>query len=283
LAVLALSFVRVLSSSARSPISRFARACGRWSRRGRTEGDGDHRTGDAALDGEDEGFGRTPEGVVVLVGNLWEACEIDGLREPWSRFTARPTQGVGGVPCGRHRVRTRTPNGDAVLDFTMKAGAVLVRRLDVERALWMREDASTEADLQSRAQGGANGALGEALVSYRTAVGLARVAQGVVRIPDQVVDRAIRALAAELDLAASSDGAGDALRAANEIGAELVGLPLTDEQLARLWRPIALRAKAADAAGALDHAITITRVGLAALPEETHLVELLTLYEARAT
>lgn len=246
-----------------------------WLRRGGVGGgpraDREHAN-DPLNEPEDEGFGRAADGVVVLRGNVWDDCEIDGLREPWSRFTAEPTEGLAGVPCGRHRVRTRTPNGEAVLDFTLHAGDVIVRRLDAQAARWTREEAEVETDVRARAEGGAKGAMAEALLSYKTAVGMARVAQGTVRAPDRAVEAALRELARQLDAAEAGHGAA-AADEARKIGAALVGVPLTERQLATIWRSAADRAAAAATCGDVAKARALLRVGLAVLPEERNLAE----------
>ena len=79
---------------------------------------------------------REASAFVVLEGNLWDACAVDDLREPWGRYTTEPVRGFCGVPAGRHRIRTTTPSGDATLDFVVYPGEVLSFRLDPERARW---------------------------------------------------------------------------------------------------------------------------------------------------
>ena len=40
-------------------------------------------------------------GTLLLEANAWERCSVDGVREPWARYTTEPVRGFGGVPAGR--------------------------------------------------------------------------------------------------------------------------------------------------------------------------------------
>jgi hypothetical protein len=215
------------------------------------------------------GLGRGGEGLVLLAGNAWDDCAIDGLREPWGRFTAAPTEGIASVPSGRHRVATRTDAGEAVLDFTLHAGDVLVRRLDAATARWERESPEAEARARARADGGALGAMRECLLSYKTAVGMARVAQGTVRAPDAALAQALAAAAPLYDRAARGDAA--AVVEARAVGETLVGVPLSEAQLAKVCDAALARAETARAKANAAGADAILDVALALLPGEPSL------------
>jgi hypothetical protein len=83
---------------------------------------------------------REPSAFVILEANAWDACTVDDVREPWSRYTTETVRGFCGVAPGRHRVRTTTPAGEATLDFVVYPGEVLAWKLDAERARWEPHD-----------------------------------------------------------------------------------------------------------------------------------------------
>ena len=184
--------------------------------------------------------------VVVLEGNDWAACAIDGVTEEWARFTSSAVRGFAAVPGGRHRIVTTIDGRDAVLDFVLRPGDVFVRRLDRASAEWVEIDADALARTKERAAGGEKGELGDALVSYRSTMGIARAQRGTIASPDAVVARVSEKLAALLTKAESADPGGerelDALTAdASKLGMELVGVPLTRDQidaLAKLGAPV---------------------------------------------
>ena len=172
--------------------------------------------------------------VVVLEGNEWAACAIDGVTEEWARFTSSAVRGFAAVPGGRHRIVTTIDGRDAVLDFILRPGDVFVRRLDRASAAWVELDADALARTRARAAGGEKGELGDALVSYRSTMGIARAQRGTISSPDAVVARVSEELAALLVKAESAAGGGglDALTAdASKLGMELVGVPLTRDQI----------------------------------------------------
>ena len=171
--------------------------------------------------------------VVVLEDNAWDACAIDGVKEEWARFTSADVRGFAAVMGGRHRVVTTIDDRDAVLDFVVRPGDVLVRRLDRSAAKWIELDTASLARVKARALGGEKGELGDALVSYRSTMGIARTQRGgTVTSPDAVVARVRGALAALVEKAARADADLDALVAeATNLGMDLVGVPLTREQI----------------------------------------------------
>lgn len=189
--------------------------------------------------------------VVVLLDNEWSACAIDGVKEDWARFASDDVRGFSAIPAGRHRVVTRVGERDATLDFVVFPGEVVVRRLDRDAARWTELDGDALATERARAEGGEKGALGEALVSYRSTMGIARVMSGKLASPEAAFDRAKAALAALV--ARAKDGDVDALvDEARVEGEALIGVALVASQL--------------DALVAIARADTTKRIVEAALP-----------------
>ena len=170
--------------------------------------------------------------VIVLDDNAWAACTIDGVKEDWARFTSEPVRGFAAVMAGRHRVVTSIDGRDAVLDFVLRPGDVLVRKLDRAAGKWVALDAEELTRVTARAKGGEKGALGDALVSYRSTMGIARTQRGTVTSPDAVVLRVRDALGVLVERAALPGANLDALVAeAATLGLDLLGVPLTREQI----------------------------------------------------
>jgi hypothetical protein len=202
--------------------------------------------------------------VVLLPGNVWNACDFDGHDEDWGRFTSAPVRGFAGVPSGRHRVMTTCLSGVARLDFVLYPGDVFARRLDPDAARWGPcEDADASPGLP------------ESLIVHRTVLGVARAMRGdAVVVPDVAVRRTCASLAG---LFARAVAAGEKakedeealLREASALGDGLVGVPLTRGQLGVLTRAV-VAAAADGGTGTL-----IARLGLAALPGDPRLVALL--------
>lgn len=230
-------------------------------------------SGAAPDDDDDGGFGALLETVVLLANNKWDACEIDGLREPWSRFTSKPTQGLGVVPAGRHRVVTETPAGPARLDFVLYPGEVFVRELDVERGTWKLLDEASERAARERARGGMRGPLAESLLSYKTTLGMARLAQGSVRSPQRVVDDVLRGLEDLAKRARQGEDRAKLVAEAEALGEPLVGVPLTIAQLQAIVSPLGAQVKELAAADKRSEAESLARIGLAVLPGETSLLD----------
>jgi hypothetical protein len=166
---------------------------------------------------------------VVLLDNDWSACTVDGHKEDWARYAQDAVRGFSSVPAGRHRVVTRVGDRDATLDFVVFAGEVLVRRLDRAKG-WVELDEDALAVEAARAEGGEKGALADALVSYRSTMGIARAMSGQLASPEVAVERATEALGALVDRAATSEV--DALvDEARTVGETLVGVGLVGEQM----------------------------------------------------
>jgi hypothetical protein len=202
--------------------------------------------------------------VVLLDGNDWNACTIDGIEEDWRRFTPEPTRGLCALPAGRHRVSTRVGTSSAVLDFVIYPGEVLWWRLDRAQACWVPGNATELAEARRVAEGGARGALSEALISYRTTLGIARAMTGTLTAPDKAVDKAQRALETLLERAVQGEDNAPLLREAELAGLDLIGIPLTRSMLRRLG----------DAAQTKGGS-TAMRIGLAMLPGDPRLLVLL--------
>src|SRR5262249_42541262 len=154
-----------------------------------------------------------------------------GLREKWSRFTSKSTQGLGVVPAGRHRVVTETTGGTARLDFVLYPGEVFVRELDAVGGTWKLLDEEREREARRRARGGMRGPMADSLLSYKTTLGMARLAQGAVRSPERVVADVLDGLERLARRVKDGDSRAALVREAEELGERLVGVPLTAAQL----------------------------------------------------
>ncbi len=171
--------------------------------------------------------------VVLLVDNEWGACTVDGVKEEWARFASEDVRGFSAVPAGRHRVVTQIGDRAATLDFALKPGDIFVRRLDRDAAKWIELDADALATEKARAEGGEKGALGEALVSYRSTMGIARVMSGKLASPEAAFAKAKESLASLVDRAAKDDV--DALvEEARLVGEALIGVALIASQMEEL-------------------------------------------------
>ena len=227
---------------------------------------------------------REASGFVVLEGNLWDACTVDDLREPWSRFTTEPVRGFCGVPAGRHRIRTTTPTGEATLDFVVYPGEVLAWRLDVERARWEPHD--LDPDTRSLLEGAplstnnlADGALRPKLpgwlVHLRTtmSIGNARSGADLTRAADDGIDRLKKRLAKLVALAESDhEGDKDLLAEARGIGEAIVGRPLARRELRSLVASARDSATKLTSQGDTARAMRVLGLGLAVLPSDPELM-----------
>jgi hypothetical protein len=224
---------------------------------------------------------REPSGFVVLEGNLWDACTVDDLREPWSRYTTEPVRGFCGVPPGRHRVRTTTPAGEATLDLVVYPGEVLSYRLDPERARWEPHDLDpdTRSSLESVPLSTADLAAAARpklpgwLVHLRTTMGVTSTRSGaaLARTTDDGIDR-LRKRVSKLVSVAESDADVDALAEARAIGEALVGRPLSRKEMRALVgsaRDVATRLAES---GHIDRAMRVLALGLAVLPGDPELM-----------
>jgi hypothetical protein len=232
---------------------------------------------------------REASGFVVLEANVWEACAVDDLREPWGRYTTEPVRGFCGVPVGRHRVRTTTPTGDATLDFVVYPGEVLSWRLDAERARWEPHDLDPDtrsvlegAPVSTMDLGAAAGSSGFRpklpgwLVHLRTTMGIgsARSGASLTRPSDDGIDR-LRKRLAKLVAAAESDSGDsdvDFLSEAKAIGETIVGRPLTRRDMRLLVASARDVATRLASHGDTDRAMRILGLGLAVLPGDPELM-----------
>lgn len=224
---------------------------------------------------------REASAFVILEANVWDACTVDDLREPWARFTTEPVRGFCGVPVGRHRIRTTTASGDATLDFVAYPGEVLAWRLDADRARWEPHDldADTRALLEgspaSSVDVGARAKTPGWLVHLRTTIGVGHARSGATftRPAEDGVDRLRKRLAKLVSLTESdSDGDRDLLAEARAIGEAIVGRPLTRKDLRTLVaapRDVATRLTAN---GDTDRATRVLALGLAVLPGDPELM-----------
>jgi hypothetical protein len=240
--------------------------------------------------------GREPSAFVVLEGNLWEACAVDDLREPWGRYTTEPVRGFCGVPVGRHRVRTTTPSGEATLDFVAYPGEVLSFRLDTERGRWEPHD--LDGDTRSMLEAApisSNDLTGLSrpklpgwLVHLRTTMGIGGGRVGstrgagaasnglgasLTRTEGDGIDR-LRKRLAKLVALTDSDGDSeiDVLAEARAIGEAIVGRPLVRREMRSLVSSVRDTATRRADAGETDRAMRILALGLAVLPGDPELM-----------
>ena len=227
---------------------------------------------------------REPSAFVILEGNIWEACTVDDVREPWARLATEPVRGFCGVAAGRHRVKTTTSGGDATLDFVVYPGEVLAWRLDVERARWgpLDLDAETRSALESAPasamdlSASVRPKLPGWLVHLRTTVGLASSrsvsaaasdsAEGVERVRKRLVKLVARAESDE------SDPQGELLGEARGLGEALVGRILKRHELRALVAPAREAAIRLSARNDNERAMHVIGIGLAVLPGDPQMM-----------
>lgn len=229
---------------------------------------------------------REASAYVLLEGNLWEACAVDDVHEPWARYTTEPIRGFCGVSPGRHRVRTTTNAGDATLDFVVYPGEVLAWKLDTERARWEPHDldgdtrAMLEAvpvstfDLASQARRG-SGKMPGWLVHLRTTMNLvaSRGNAPALRVDGDGIERIRRRLAKLVARAEQDDHDDDHLAAAARgLGEALIGKPLTRKDLRALVGCVRDVANRLSARGLQDRAMSVVLLGLAVLPGDPELM-----------
>lgn len=224
---------------------------------------------------------REASAFVVLEGNMWDACAVDDVKEPWAKYTTEPVRGFCGVPVGRHRIKTTTPAGEATLDFVAYPGEVLAWRLDVDRARWEPHD--LDADTRSLLEGAPASTMDVSLrpkvpswlVHLRTTLGVGNARSGAAftKPADDGIDRLRKRLAKLVSLAESdSDGDRDILAEARAIGEAVVGRPLSRRDLRQLVssaRDVAIRLTAH---GHTERATRILALGLAVLPGDPELM-----------
>lgn len=229
---------------------------------------------------------REPSGFVVLEGNLWDACAVDDLREPWARYTTEPIRGFCGVPVGRHRIRTTTPNGEATLDFVVYPGEVLAWRLDAERARWEPHDLDpdTRALLEgvpvstTDASAAMRPKLPGWLVHLRTTMGIgsSRAMSSAAALNgrgEEGIDRLRKRLAKLVAIAeGGTDTDIDLVAEARAIGEAIVGRPIARREMRALVTSAREVATKLSANGHIERAMRVLGLGLAVLPGDPELM-----------
>lgn len=220
---------------------------------------------------------------VILEDNAWDACDVDDVREPWSRLATEPVRGFCGVPSGRHRVRTSARGGNATLDFVVYPGEILAWRLDHERARWSKADldsdtrAALEQPFQSeRDVAGARARAPGWLVHLRTTLGLAssRAGAAMPRSSGDAAER-VREGVAKLVARAESDdetSLADLVEGARGLGEAIIGRHLTRRDLRLVLQPAREAATRLAAHGDADRAMTVVNIGFAVLPGDPELM-----------
>ena len=226
---------------------------------------------------------REPSAYVILEGNVWDACTVDDVREPWARLATEPVRGFCGVAAGRHRIRTRTPAGEATLDFVVYPGEVLAWRLDPERSRWEPHD--LEGDIRANLEGAPPSALDVAastrpklpgwLVHLRTTVGLVSSranlpSRSSLEALERVKKRLVKLVSrAENDLANEES---ELLVEARGLGETLIGRLLTRRELRGLVAPTREAASRLSSRGDSERAMHVISLGLAVLPGDPELM-----------
>lgn len=227
---------------------------------------------------------REASAFVVLEANVWDACNVDDVREPWARLATEPIRGFCGVPSGRHRIRTTTSAGEATLDFVIYPGEVLAWRLDAERARWEPHDLEGETknllesapastmDLSAVARPKIPGWL----VHLRTTIGIAsqRGSGPLPRGGDDAIDRVRKRLAKLVARAEHEpmDNLGDLLVEARGLGEAILGKHLTRRELRALVGPAREAANRLATHGDSERAMNVVGIGLAVLPGDPELM-----------
>lgn len=226
---------------------------------------------------------REPSAFVILEGNLWDACSVDDLREPWERYTTEPIRGFCGVPAGRHRIRTTTPSGEATLDFVAYPGEMLAWRLDADRARWEPQDVDSEtrsvlesAPVSSADMSAAPRAkLPGWLVHLRTTMGIgsSRSAASLTRSADDGIDRLRKRFTKLVGLTdGMADTEVDLLAEARAIGDAIIGRPLERKQMRSLVVSARDTATRLISNGDAERAMRVVALGLAVLPGDPELM-----------
>ncbi len=228
-----------------------------------------------------------PSAIVLLEANLWEACSVDGVLEPWARLATEEVRGFCGVTSGRHRIVTTTPTGEASLDVVVYPGEVLAWRLDVSTACW--QSRAVDADTRSRVEivpaSGPNLALATGtpkmpgwLVHLRTTMNLVRSRPTAppTKADEDLLARVERDIARLLTGSETDPSEAKMVRIARavELGERLVGRALTRRDIRALVSPIREHAEKASARGDVDRASHVVDLGLAILPEDPELLVL---------
>lgn len=226
---------------------------------------------------------REASAFVILESNMWDACTVDDVREPWARLTTEPIRGFCGVTPGRHRIRTSTSAGEATLDFVVYPGEVLAWKLDAERARWEPHD--LDPDTRSSLESAPVSTLDLAaharpkmpgwLVHLRTTVGLvsSRGNAPSIRGEGEGIERVRKRLAKLVARAEEDDEeADDLLSSARGLGEAIIGKPLTRKDLRGFVACVRDVSSRLAARGHVDRAMSVVLLGLAVLPGDPELM-----------
>ncbi len=227
---------------------------------------------------------REASATIVLEANLWETCTVDSVCEPWARYTTEAVRGFCGVPAGRHRIKTTTDGGEAVLDFVIYPGEVLAWRLDVERARWEPHDldGDTRALLESAPASATDLAASVRakvpgwLVHLRTTMSLVATRSNAVPTiaEGDSVDRVRKRFTKLVSRAEVEGSAAEAghLAEARDLGEALVGRPLTRKEIRSLLAPARELANRLVLQGDTERAMGAVARGLALMPGDPELM-----------
>ena len=226
---------------------------------------------------------REPSAYVILESNVWDACTVDDVREPWARLATEPVRGFCGVASGRHRIRTRTPAGDATLDFVVYPGEVLAWRLDPERSRWEPHD--LEPEVRASLEGAPPSSLDVAassrpkvpgwLVHLRTTIGLVSTRANLPsRSGTEALERVKKRLVKLVSHAENDPGnvESELLVEARGLGETLLGRLLTRRELRSLTAPAREAASRLSSRGDSERAMHVIGIGLAVLPGDPELM-----------
>jgi len=213
-------------------------------------------------------------GVLVLRDNDWEDCAIDGMRGEWRRLTKQGTRGFFGMTAGRHHVATQASGQTVVLDLVLYPGETLIRRFDRDEARYTLDDPETEGRYFELARGGGLGSMASALVDYTKVCVAARG-----KPADMASDDLVRRVGEVFLQAAAKVAAGSAFEPLGQMayraGVELIGQAMLYSQIQRLVGLCSMTATQHAVKGNYKLAAEVTLLGLAVLPGEPWLLDLL--------
>ncbi len=213
-------------------------------------------------------------GVLVLRDNTWETCALDGMRGDFRRLTAQNPRGFSNICAGRHHVEVMVGEKRIALDVVLYPGETLVRRLSRDDDAFVLDDIDTERRFMDLATGGSAGSMASALIDYARMFVAARK-----RTPEILPDVVLRHVGGVfLDLAGKV-AAGAELppltQFAYRAGIELVGHAMLFSQIQRLVGLVSMTASQHAAKGDYPLAAQVAMLGLAVLPGEPWLLDLM--------